>query len=81
MESLIAIAQEKKVWATLVGELLGHKEKQASEGKNNKKKNSQDKSDVFMVANGYLLHKGAWIHSQEFEMQTETTSGLAASSK
>ena len=82
VESLIAIAQEKKVWATLVGELLGHEEKQASKGKkNNNKKNSQGKSDVFMVANGYVLHKGAWIHSQEFEMQNKTTSGLTASSK
>ena len=49
VETLIAIAKEKKAWAALVRELLGHKER----------------TDVFMVANGYLLHKGAWIHSQE----------------
>ena len=64
METLIAIAKEKKAWAALVRELLGHKEKQESK---NKKKKTQEKSDVFMVANGYLLHKGAWIHIQEFE--------------
>ena len=24
------------------------------------------RSDTFMLANGYLLHNGAWIHSEDF---------------
>ena len=53
-EGSIPIAKEKKMWAALVRELLGHREKEGG-----KKKKSQERSVVFMIANGYLYHEGA----------------------
>ena len=27
---------------------------------------NKKRSDTFMLANGYLFHNGAWIHSEDF---------------